>query len=118
FHFDIIFPDQNDELERSHLPETEFGRWAHVLLQFERVLAEEDQGEVKASEKACKGEHKDDELWRADLWDECRHHRSLRHTAEMMTEAIQQRGIAPKREVLVEEVSERACALYKLLWSA
>jgi hypothetical protein len=117
FHFDIIFPDQNEAVESSQLPETEFGRWVHVFLQFERVLVQEKKSEVIAAEHACrKGS------WGNDLWEECRHHRSLRRFGEMITDAIEQRIAAgqpsPTHQELIDELYEKALALYKLLWSA
>jgi len=116
-HFDIIFPDQNDAVEINALPETEFGRWVHVFLQFERVLVQEKRSEVKAAEMVCrKGS------WGNDLWEECRPHRSLRGFGQMITEAVEQRvkdgQPAPTHEQLMDEVYEKALALYKLLWSA
>jgi hypothetical protein len=116
-HFDIIFPDQTAAVESSHLPETEFGRWAHVFLQFERVLVHEKRAEVSASEIACRRGS-----WGDELWEECRHHRSLRRYGEMITEAVEQRIAAgqplPTHEQLIDELYEKALALYKLLWSA
>jgi hypothetical protein len=117
FHFDIIFPDQKDEVERSQLPEAEFGRWAHVFLQFERVLAEENHLELEQAKNAIKKGP-----WGDELWEECRHHRSLRLTGKTIAQAIVQRvrsgELAPTHEELVGEVQEKAFPLYKLFWLA
>jgi hypothetical protein len=124
-HFDIIFPDQKDEVDRSHLPEAEFGRWAHVFLQFERVVADENPSELKDTKNAIQiREHEGDTqgYCAADLWEECRHHRVLRLIGQTIAQAIGQRmnsgDPAPAHEQLVAEVQERAFPLYELFWSA
>jgi hypothetical protein len=122
FHFDIIFPDQNEEVERSQLPEAEFGRWAHVLLAFEPVLAEDRPSELKQAEDALKNGTSDQDIWVGDLWQECRHHRWLRHSGRNLAEAIRRRiqagRPAPTHDQIVDELHEKAFALYELLWSA
>ena len=117
FHYDIIFPDERREVDRSHLPEAGFGRWTHLFLQFERILAEEEKDKIEKAEQKCRKD-----CWGADLWDECKYHPSLRRTMETMSEDLRQRVKAgeplPKHEQLVQELSERAFPLYKLFWSA
>jgi hypothetical protein len=117
FHYDIIFPDETNQVDRSHLPEIEFGRWSHLFLQFERVLVEEDQAKIESAKEKC-GEGR----WVNDLWEECKFHPSLRRTGQTISEGVRQRAKAggswPTHEQLVEELSEKAFALYKLLWSA
>jgi hypothetical protein len=116
FHYDIIFPDERKEVDRSHLPETEFGRWTHLFLRFERVLVEEEKSATKKAEEKCKTD-----CGGADLWEECKHP-SLRRTMETMSEDLRQRRDAgkpaPTHEQLVQELSEKALPLYKLFWSA
>jgi hypothetical protein len=111
-HLDSIFPEQNEEVERDRLPETEFGRWAHVLLQFERVLTTDDEPAPDWTKKS----------WGKTLWVECRHHRWLRRIGTMIAEEIRDRisrgGSAPRHEALIEELHEKAFVLYKLFWSA
>src|SRR5262249_259859 len=96
-------------------------RWAHVFLHFERVLVDEDKSEMELAENACK-QASNRLCWGKDLWEECRHHRSLRRTGQVIAESISQRiekGEAPPtHEQLVDELYEKAYALYKLLWSA
>jgi hypothetical protein len=117
FHYDIMFPNERKEVDRSHLPETEFGRWTHLFLQFERVLAEEEKNAIDKEEKECKRDR-----WAASLWEECKYHPSLRRTMETMCEDLCQREEAgkpmPTHEQLVQELSEKAFPLYKLFWSA
>ena len=117
FHYDIIFPNERSEVDRSHLPETEFGRSTHLFLQFERVLAEEDQDKIEKAAEEC-----NKYPWGADLWEECKYHPSLRRTMETMSEDLRQRRKAgeplPTHEQLVQELSEKAFPLYKLFWSA
>jgi len=116
FHYDIIFPNERKEVDRSHLPETEFGKWSHLFLQFERVLAPEEKNSIDEAEKECKKN-----CWGADLWEEC-NHPSLRRTMETLSEDIYERVSAgepvPTHEQLVQELSEKAFPLYQLFWSA
>jgi hypothetical protein len=112
FHLDSIFPEQRKEVARDPLPETEFGRWAHVLLQFERVTTGE---ELPAPHWAGK-------VWGKKLWEEARHHRWLLRIANLIAEEIQHReehgpGV-PSDTELIEELHEKALALYELFWSA
>ena len=112
FHLDSIFPEQRTEVDLDPLPETEFGRWAHLLLQFERVTAGE---ELSAPHWAGKD-------WGKRLWNEARHHRWLLRTANLVAEGIQQREEhgrrAPSDTEVSEELREKALALYQLFWSA
>jgi hypothetical protein len=111
FHYDIIFPDEKNQVQRNQLPETEFGRWSHVFLQFERVLAHEDQYECQAAPNGIDN----------DLWTECKSHPSLLRTGRMISEGNTRRANGDskvEREHKVEALSEKAFALYKLLWSA
>jgi hypothetical protein len=117
-HLDIIFPDRDEEIERNHLPEAEFGHWAHVFIQFERVVIEERQSAVADAERDCRTGAKIDK----ELWAECRWFPSLRRVGMIVAEEVKQRIAAgkpePTHEELIEEVSDNAAALYKLLWSA
>jgi hypothetical protein len=112
FHYDIIFPDEKTQVQRNQLPETEFGRWSHVFLQFERVLAHDDQSESRAADDGID----------PDLWPECNSHPALVRTGRMISERNNQRAsgsdITVKREHKVEVLSEKAFPLYKLVWSA
>lgn len=112
FHFDSIFPDENVEVDRDHLPETEFGSWAHVLLEFERVLAIDHEPAPSWAQ----------EDWGKGLWDECHHNRRLRQIAAIIADQVEVRikdgKRAPRRGELIEELQENAYALYKLFWSA
>jgi hypothetical protein len=112
FHLDSIFPEQRTEVERDPLPETEFGRWAHVLLQFERVTVGE---ELAAPQWAGK-------VWGRKLWEEARHHRWLLRIANLIAEEIQHRvehgAGAPSDTEVILELHEKALALYELFWSA
>ena len=113
FHLDSIFPEQVAEVDRDLLPETEFGRWAHLLLQFERVTA----GEELITPPSWAGKD-----WGKRLWKEAHHHRWLRRTANIVAEEFQQRedhGLrAPSDTEVIEELREKALALYELFWSA
>jgi hypothetical protein len=112
FHFDSIFPDENLEVDRDHLPETEFGSWAHILLEFERVLAIDDEPAPPWAK----------EHWGKDLWEECNHNRRLRQIAAIIAGQVEVRvkggRRAPRRGELIDELQEKAYALYKLFWSA
>ncbi len=149
FHFDSIFPEQRNEMEKDPLPETEFGRWAHVLLQFERVLAVDDQEKPAWATS---------QRWGERLWEEAKHHRWLVRIASFIAEDVKAGTAAPGQQSernagsrrprwlvriasiiphrrkprragpgeqnsvdadeLIEELHEKATALYKLFWSA
>jgi hypothetical protein len=94
------------------LPETEFGSWAHILLEFERVLAADEEPAPAWAKKD----------WGRDLWEECHHHRRLRLIGSIIADQVEERlkskARPPKREELMEELNEKAYALYRLFWSA